>query len=79
MQPIIRCLEAEVLTVLTFPSISTGVYGYPVEMAANVAVSTVVNYMVEFRNEIDEIVWVLFDEKAKSAYDKELSRFRLNS
>lgn len=63
---------------IAFPSISTGVYGYPVEMAANVAVSTVVNHMNELKNEIDEIIWVLFDEKTKSAYDRELSRFRLN-
>ncbi len=63
---------------IAFPSISTGVYGYPVEMAANVAVSTVVNHMNEFKNEIDEIIWVLFDEKTNAAYDRELSRFRLN-
>lgn len=63
---------------IAFPSISTGAYGYPVEMAANVAVSTVVNHMNEFKNEIDEIIWVLFDEKTKAAYDRELSRFRLN-
>lgn len=63
---------------IAFPSISTGVYGYPAEMAANVAVNTVVKHMDEFINKIDEVVWVLFDEKTKAAYDRELSRFRLS-
>lgn len=39
-----RCLELAVekgVTTLAFPSISTGIYGYPIELAAPVAVASV--------------------------------------
>ncbi|MEN6480153.1 MAG: O-acetyl-ADP-ribose deacetylase [Anaerolineales bacterium] len=32
---------------IAFPSISTGIYGYPLERAARVAVQTIVNYLAE--------------------------------
>lgn len=37
----IEIAEAEALSSLAFPSISTGAYGYPIEPAARVAVATV--------------------------------------
>ncbi|MBQ7566384.1 MAG: O-acetyl-ADP-ribose deacetylase [Oscillospiraceae bacterium] len=58
---------------IAFPSISTGVYGYPVEQAARVAVQTV-RELVKARPEaFDRIVWVLFDAHTKAAYDDALS------
>ena len=54
---------------VAFPSISTGVYGYPVEQAAKVAVGAVAAFVEEHPGALDEVVWVLFDERTKSAYD----------
>ena len=54
---------------VAFPSISTGVYGYPVEQAAEVAVRAVAAFVEEHPDALDEVVWVLFDERTKSAYD----------
>ena len=57
---------------VAFPSISTGVYSYPLEKAAVVAVRAVSEFISANPNAFDEIVWVLFDAKTKAAYDKAL-------
>lgn len=53
---------------IAFPSISTGIYHFPVERAAQIAVATVKAFLEENSNKIDEVLWVLFDEKTKSVY-----------
>lgn len=58
---------------IAFPSISTGVYSYPIQQAAEIAVRTVRAVVQEHPNAFDEIVWVLFDERTKQAYDEVLS------
>ena len=57
---------------VAFPSISTGVYSYPLEQAADVAVHAVSKFVSDNPDAIDEVVWVLFDAKTKAAYDKAL-------
>ena len=59
---------------VAFPSISTGVYGYPVDKAAKVAVSTVKRFLDEFPDEIDVVEWVLFDDRTYAAYEKEIDK-----
>ena len=59
---------------IAFPSISTGVYSYPVEAAADVAVHAVSDFVSANPGSIDEVLWVLFDAGTKAAYDKALER-----
>ena len=59
---------------VAFPSISTGVYSYPLRQAAEIAVRAVRETVRENPEVFDEILWVLFDEATKSAYDDALSR-----
>lgn len=54
---------------VAFPSISTGVYSYPVQQAAEIAVQTVRKVVAEHPDAFDEILWVLFDERTKLVYD----------
>jgi len=54
---------------VAFPSISTGVYSYPVQQAAEIAVQTVRQVVETYPRVFDEILWVLFDERTKQAYD----------
>ena len=54
---------------VAFPSISTGVYSYPVQQAAEIAVRTVREVVKEHPAAFDEILWVLFDERTKLVYD----------
>lgn len=46
---------------IAFPSISTGAYGFPVELAANIAVHTVNRFLQDNLNSFDLVEWVLFD------------------
>ena len=58
---------------IAFPSVSTGVYGYPVDEAAKVAVAAVRQFDAAHPGEIDEVTWVLFDGRTKAAYDAALA------
>ncbi|WP_027406806.1 O-acetyl-ADP-ribose deacetylase [Anaerovibrio sp. RM50] len=57
---------------VAFPSISTGVYSYPVDKAAKVAVKTVKTVIREIPDAFDDIVWMLFDERTQRAYERAL-------
>src|SRR5436190_1361814 len=50
---------------VAFPAISTGVYGYPLELAAPVAVAAVRNAGAS----IEEVRFVLFDDEAYLAFE----------
>ena len=49
---------------VTFPSISTGAYGYPMRDAAEVAVKAVADYLRKADCRIEKATFVLFDDKA---------------
>ncbi len=56
---------------LAFPSISTGAYGYPVEEAASIALSTVIDYL-KGDSDIDHVRFVLFSTDVLKAYERAL-------
>ena len=58
---------------IAFPSISTGVYHFPVDKAAAIAVNTVRKMIEENPEDFDLIKWVLFDEETKNAFDTALN------
>ena len=58
---------------VAFPSISTGVYSYPVAEAAEIAVTTVKEFIRNHPGELDLIQWVLFDRHTYEEYDKALN------
>lgn len=62
-------IENQIRTI-AFPSISTGVYRFPVEKAANVAVKTVQLFLEKNPGKLEEVIWVLFDEYTESVYRK---------
>ncbi|MBO4844768.1 MAG: O-acetyl-ADP-ribose deacetylase [Lachnospiraceae bacterium] len=53
---------------IAFPSISTGVYGYPLNSAANVAVLAVKDFAANDPEAFELIEWVCFDERTLNAY-----------
>lgn len=59
---------------IAFPSIATGVYAFPVDLAAEVAVGTVAKFLKENEGAFDLVEWVLFDDETKKYYDAELDK-----
>ena len=66
-------LENEIRSI-AFPSISTGVYSFPVELAAKIAVKTVSRFLEDNKNSFDLVEWVLFDSVTESVYEKEVDK-----
>jgi O-acetyl-ADP-ribose deacetylase (regulator of RNase III) len=56
------------LASIAFPSISTGAYGYPVDEAAKIAVSTIVSFLKEQTTSLKDVVFVLFDSRTYQSY-----------
>ena len=58
---------------IAFPSISTGIYGFPLEQAAEIAVSTILQYL-ENSEAIEMVSIVCFDDRTKAAYDYQVQK-----
>ena len=74
-----RSLEvaaAKGLRTVAFPSISTGAYGYPIRQAAQVALSTVANYL-NSHQDIERVIFVLFSQHDLIIYETALKELNL--
>jgi len=61
------------LKTVAFPSISTGAYGYPMHLAAEVALKTVLAFLQE-ESSLEEVTFVLYSPDALEAYRRTLER-----
>lgn len=59
---------------IAFPSIATGIYHFPVELAAKIAVGTVKRFLKENQGAFDLVEWVLFDDATEKAYEDEVDK-----
>ena len=59
---------------IAFPSISTGIYHFPVEQAAKIAVNTVKRFLDDNEGMFDLVEWVLFDEHTEKVYEAEVDK-----
>lgn len=57
---------------VSFPSISTGVYGYPVRLAAQTALAEVMFYLKNCPSSIEQVSFILFDKNTFDAYAESL-------
>ncbi|TEU03317.1 MAG: O-acetyl-ADP-ribose deacetylase [Dehalococcoidia bacterium] len=68
----LRVAVANGLKSVSFPSLSTGAYGYPVRLAAAVALETVIDFLHQ-QESLEEVVFVLFDDATYQKYGQALA------
>ena len=61
---------------IAFPAISTGIYGYPLIDAADVAATTVAERLSAFPDTFDRVVFVCFDATATEAFSSAVTQTR---
>lgn len=67
------CLEIardRELRSIAFPSISTGAYGYPVEAAARIALTTTRDFLAAHAGTIDRVRFVVFSQSDLEVYER---------
>src|SRR5579864_9106334 len=57
---------------IAFPSLSTGIYGYPLELAAPIALRTIIEH-IKKPTSLQQVVIVLFGEASYKAHEKALA------
>ncbi|KAM4722725.1 ADP-ribose glycohydrolase MACROD1 [Rhinophrynus dorsalis] len=63
------------LRTVAFPCISTGVFGYPAEAAADVALGTLRNFLEENKDKFDRVIICVFLEKDEEIYLAKLPEY----
>jgi O-acetyl-ADP-ribose deacetylase (regulator of RNase III) len=69
----LKLASAKRLKSIAFPAISTGVYGYPLQEAAHIALKTAVDYLHE-NTDIALVRFVLFGRKTYDIFAEELRK-----
>lgn len=64
--------EERGLRSVSFPSISTGIYGYPLDLAAPIAVKEILAFLSSRAASVEEVWMVLFDKATYRAYERVL-------
>src|ERR1700693_6068395 len=72
-----KCLElaeAHGSRTVSFPAISTGAYGYPTEEAAEIALDSIAQYLMQTDSGVREVLFVLFDQGFYDLHARAASR-----
>jgi len=75
-QIVLSLAQNEFIKSVSFPSISTGIYGYPIEKASKIALATVIEY-IEIHGFFEEIRFVLFSKYDFEVYQANLKKLTL--
>lgn len=62
------------IRIVAFPSISTGIFAYPVEEAAYVAVHAVVDFLSEYSGALLFVMWACIDDRTQAVYQRALEQ-----
>lgn len=58
---------------IAFPSLSTGIYGYPLELAAPIALRTIIEH-IQKPTSLQQVLMVLFGKDSYSAHERALDQ-----
>jgi len=61
------------LKTIAFPNISTGIYGFPKEIAAHIAITTVRKALEEYGS-IEKVIFCVYDDENLAIYRRELGK-----
>jgi O-acetyl-ADP-ribose deacetylase (regulator of RNase III) len=75
----LRLAEEHGAKTIAFPSISTGIFGYPIEAAAEVAIKTVADFLRRPDCRIERVTLVLFGAAALQTYTRVLQSLLCSS
>lgn len=68
-------MQQNKLKSIAFPCISTGIYGYPLQPAAHIAVYEVRKHLEENSDIVDRVVFCVFDQKDEQVYQAVLQSY----
>ena len=69
----LRLASLHGLKTIAFPNISTGVYGYPKEKAAEIAIQAVSEWLIS-KSELEKVIFSVFDEENYTIYSDKLQK-----
>lgn len=70
--------EQKKIESIAFPAISTGIFGYPIKEAANIALSTIISHIPHFKA-LRKVVIVLYSEEDFSVHAKAFEEITNNT
>ena len=72
-QSCLNLAEQHQIASIAFPSLSTGVYGYPLEEAAPIALKTAIDHISK-PTSLKQVTFVLYGDRAYNAFSKALEQ-----
>jgi O-acetyl-ADP-ribose deacetylase (regulator of RNase III) len=73
----LKLANSKRLRSVAFPAISTGIFGFPKERAADIILSTTLDFVRESKTSLRRIVFCLFDPTSYSIFEKSFSALTL--
>ena len=68
----LKIMDEKGLKTISFPAISTGIFGYPIERCAKIMISTTRDYLSK-TTQIDEVIFCLYSAADYQVFENELS------
>ncbi|MDE6699812.1 MAG: protein-ADP-ribose hydrolase [Acetatifactor sp.] len=74
---VLKCCVENGIRTVAFCCISTGEFHFPNEEAAKIAVKTVTEFLAEYGEKFDRVIFNVFKDKDREIYEEELKRMAL--
>ncbi len=69
----LKLTEYDEIKSISFPAISTGIFGFPIRRCAEIMLSTVINYL-KGKTSLEKVVFCLFTEADYRVFEEQLKR-----
>jgi len=68
----LKLMDMHLLKTISFPAISTGIFGYPIERCAKIMINMTKQYL-QTKTQIEEVIFCLYSDLDFIVFEKELS------